>query len=61
MKAGERNEGCYEASAEELAGIDRGLADVAQGRLASAADVQAVFRKHRDAVDALNSNRTKQR
>ncbi|HVP83484.1 MAG TPA: hypothetical protein VMS78_02070 [Rhizomicrobium sp.] len=37
----------YSATAEELRGIDRGLRDSAEGKFASAADVEAVFAKHR--------------
>ena len=37
----------YRATAEELAGIERGLSDSAAGRMASAAEVEAVFAKYR--------------
>lgn len=37
----------YQPTAAEIAGIDRGLRDVEQGRLASDADVEAVLRKLR--------------
>jgi hypothetical protein len=43
----ELGNGTYRPSPEELAGINRGLSDVAAGRFASAADVEAVFAKHR--------------
>ena len=43
----EVNAGDYRASAEELAGIDRGLRDSAQGRFATDDQVEAVFAKHR--------------
>ena len=39
--------GLYHASAEELAGIDRGLKAADEGRFASEADVERVFAKHR--------------
>jgi hypothetical protein len=39
--------GTYSATAEELAGIDRGLSDSAAGKFASAEQVEAVFAKHR--------------
>jgi predicted transcriptional regulator len=42
--------GVYRASAEELAGIDRGLRDSAEGRFASDGEVEAVFAKHRSHV-----------
>ncbi|HMN73226.1 MAG TPA: hypothetical protein PKA55_15295 [Rhodoblastus sp.] len=37
----------YRPSAEELAGIDRGLADVAAGRFARTEDIAAIRRKFR--------------
>jgi predicted transcriptional regulator len=37
----------YQATDEELAAIDRGLRDVAEGRFATEAEVEAVFAKHR--------------
>jgi predicted transcriptional regulator len=37
----------YQATDEELAAIDRGLRDVAEGRFATDAEVEAVFAKHR--------------
>jgi predicted transcriptional regulator len=37
----------YEPSDEELAGIDRGLHDVAEGRFATEAEVEAAFAKFR--------------
>jgi predicted transcriptional regulator len=43
----ELSRGQYKATPDELAGIDRGLSDVAQGRFASQLDVEAVFEKHR--------------
>jgi hypothetical protein len=39
----------YEATPEELAGIDRGLRDARDRRFASSDDVEAVFGKHRRA------------
>ncbi len=39
--------GFYEASPEELAGIDRGLNAAREGRFASEDEVEAVFNKHR--------------
>ena len=41
--------GLYTATPEELAGIDRGLESARAGRLASDAEVRAVFAKHRPA------------
>jgi predicted transcriptional regulator len=43
----EVNAGAFRATPEELAGIDRGLRDSAEGRFASAEQVEAVFAKHR--------------
>lgn len=37
----------YEPTAEELAGIDRGLRDAAEGRFASEPEVEAVLAKFR--------------
>jgi len=37
----------YEPSDEELAGIDRGLRDAAEGRFASETEVEATFAKFR--------------
>jgi predicted transcriptional regulator len=37
----------YEPTPEELAGIDRGLRDAAEGRFATDAQVEAVFAKFR--------------
>jgi predicted transcriptional regulator len=37
----------YQATDEELAAIDRGLRDAAEGRFATDAEVEAVFAKHR--------------
>ncbi len=39
--------GDHRATPEELAGIDRGLRDAADGRFASDSDVEAVFAKYR--------------
>ena len=39
--------GAYHATPEELAGVDRGLRDSAQGNFASEEQVDAVFAKHR--------------
>ena len=39
--------GTYGATPEELAGIDRGLRDSADGRFATEQEVEAVFAKHR--------------
>lgn len=41
--------GLYQATPEELAGIDRGLEDARAGRFATAKQVAAVFAKHRPA------------
>lgn len=41
--------GVYHATPEELAGIDRGLRAAAEGRFATAEEVEAVFAKHRRA------------
>jgi len=41
--------GPYRATADELAGIDRGLRDAAEGRFATAQQVEAVFAKYRRA------------
>ena len=43
----ELRSGVYHPSPAELAGIDRGLRDSAEGRFASAAEVEGVFAKHR--------------
>lgn len=43
----EVNAGAYRATPAELAGIDRGLRDSAEGKFASAERVEAVFAKHR--------------
>jgi hypothetical protein len=40
-------DGEYQPTPEELAGIDRGLRAVAEGRFASEQDVEAVFAKFR--------------
>ena len=39
----------YRATADELAGIDRGLRDAAEGRFATAEEVADVFAHHRPA------------
>jgi predicted transcriptional regulator len=39
--------GAYRPTPEELAGINRGLSDVAAGHFATAEEVEAVFAKHR--------------
>jgi len=39
--------GKYRATPEELAGIDRGIKAVREGRLATDAEIEAVFAKHR--------------
>lgn len=43
----ELGEAVYRATPEELAGIDRGLHDSAEGKFASEADVEAVLNKRR--------------
>jgi predicted transcriptional regulator len=43
----EVNAGPYHATPAELAGIDRGLRDSAEGKFAGAEQVEAVFAKHR--------------
>jgi hypothetical protein len=43
------NGGVYHATPKELEGIDRGLKASREGRLATDADVEAVFAKHRRA------------
>lgn len=48
MDAALRDE-AYQATPEELTGIDRGLAAARAGRFASAAAVAALFAKHRPA------------
>jgi predicted transcriptional regulator len=42
-------DGTYEATPEELEGIDRGLRDAAEGRFATDEEVEAVFAKFRRA------------
>lgn len=42
----ELNRGHYHATLDDLAGIDRGLSDVAKGKFASGEDLEAVFAKH---------------
>lgn len=39
--------GTYVATPEELAGIDRGLADVAQGKVVEMDEVERLLEKHR--------------
>jgi predicted transcriptional regulator len=39
--------GAYRATPEELAGIDRGLRDSAEGKFATDEKVETVFAKHR--------------
>jgi hypothetical protein len=39
--------GIYRATADELAGIDRGLRAAREGRFATDEEVEAVFAKHR--------------
>ena len=41
--------GAYIPTADELAGIDRGLEAARAGRFAAEADIQAIFAKHRPA------------
>lgn len=41
--------GAYRPTPEELAGINRGLSDLAARRFATAEKVEAVFAKHRNA------------
>ena len=41
--------GAYNATPEELKGIDRGLKAAREGRFASDEEVEAVFAKHRRA------------
>ena len=43
----ELHAGSYHATAEELAGIDRGLADSAEGRFATESEIEATFAKYR--------------
>jgi hypothetical protein len=43
----EVNTGPYRATPAELAGIDRGLRDSAEGKFASAEQVEAVLARHR--------------
>lgn len=40
-------DGFYIASEEELSGIDRGLRDAAEGKFATAEEVEATFAKYR--------------
>jgi predicted transcriptional regulator len=51
LDAGFRD-GEYEPTAEELAGIDRGLRDAAEGRFATPQQVEAAFAKFREKDDA---------
>jgi predicted transcriptional regulator len=39
--------GTYDATPEELAGIDRGLRDLAEGRYATEEELEALFAKYR--------------
>ena len=41
--------GKYHATPEELAGIRRGLKDAREGRFATDAQIEALFKKHRPA------------
>ncbi|HTQ12936.1 MAG TPA: hypothetical protein VMH86_03595 [Rhizomicrobium sp.] len=43
----ELGQGDYHATPEELAGVDRGLRDSADGKFASAAEVEATLAKYR--------------
>ena len=43
----EVNAGAYRATSDELAGVDRGLRDSAEGKFATEEQVEAVFAKHR--------------
>jgi predicted transcriptional regulator len=43
----ELHAGTYRATADELAGIDRGLRDSAAGRFATEEAAEAIFAKHR--------------
>ena len=40
----------YDATPEELEGIDRGLRDAAEGRFATEDEVEAVFAKFRGSI-----------
>jgi len=42
----ELRSGAYRATSEELAGIDRGLRDSADGKFATDEEVEAVFARH---------------
>ena len=42
-------DGVYHPTPEELAGIDRGLKDISEGRIATSEEVDAVFAKYRPA------------
>ena len=46
--------GAYRATPEELAGIDRGLQDSAEGKFASEEQVEAVFAEHRGSRRCLD-------
>lgn len=50
--------GVYQATPEELAGIDRGLRAAAEGRFATDAEVEAVFAKYRRNEARLHRRRT---
>jgi predicted transcriptional regulator len=45
----ELKSGVYQATPEELAGVDRGLKAAREGRFATDEEVEAVFAKHRGA------------
>lgn len=46
--------GVYYPTAEELAGIERGIAAMREGRIATEEDIAAAFDKHRPALVMLN-------
>jgi predicted transcriptional regulator len=41
--------GLYYPTSEELAGIDRGLKDISEGRIATVEQIERLFNKHRPA------------
>jgi predicted transcriptional regulator len=43
--------GKYHATAEELAGISRGLKDAREGRFATDARIEELFKKHRPVIE----------
>jgi predicted transcriptional regulator len=49
----ELKDGKYHATPAELAGIDRGLSEAAQGKFASAQEVEAIFAKHRRIANSV--------